>query len=65
MVVAQDLDLDVARTRHVALEEDPVVAEAAAASRRARRDGLVELGASVTMRMPLPPPPAAAFTISG
>ncbi len=64
--VAEDLDLDVAGARDVALEEDAIVAEAARRLAPRRRDRLVELAPRAsTMRMPLPPPPAAAFTSSG
>ena len=66
MGVAEDLDLDVAGPGDVALEEHPVVAEAAErlALRGGHRLGEV-VGACATTRMPLPPPPAAALTSSG
>ena len=64
--VAEDLDLDVAGPGDVALEEDPVVAEAAGRLAPGGGHRLGEVGRPrPRSRMPLPPPPAAAFTSSG
>ena len=63
--VEQDLDLDVAPALDEALEDQPVVAERGAprvARPRARPRG--DRG-SRTVRIPLPPPPAAGLTRSG
>ncbi len=64
--VRDDLDLHVARVLQVLLQVDGAVGEGL--FRLVRGDGqdVGQLAAlSRTMRMPLPPPPAAAFTITG
>jgi hypothetical protein len=64
--VAEHLEFDMPRMLDVALEDHARVAERAGrlALRRGQRVG--EFGFSLrTMRMPLPPPPAAALIISG
>ena len=66
VAVAEDLELDVVRLLHEALEEHALVAEGAlrlaARGRELRRR--IRLPSS-TRRMPRPPPPATAFTRSG
>ena len=64
-VVAQQLDLDVARVLDVALEVDAPSPKAAAASRAAPWTASLSSAASSTRRMPRPPPPAAALTSTG
>ena len=64
--VGEDLDLDVAGLVEVLLEVHRVVAEARRSPRsapRARRES--KSSARSTRRMPLPPPPAAALSITG
>ena len=65
VAVAEDLHFDVLGAPDVALEEHGVVAE----SRGGLALGLLELGLKSsgfsTTRMPRPPPPNAALTISG
>ena len=63
--VCENLDLDVAWALDVALGEDAPVAETGLRFARCRSQGVVELSAERTTRMPRPPPPAAALTISG
>ncbi len=63
--IEEDLDLDVPGALDEPLEDEPVVAEdggrLATAAARASRSRL----GSRTMRIPLPPPPAAGLTRSG
>ena len=63
--IEQDLDLDVARTLDEPLQDQPVVPNAAAASRRAAASASGRRSRSRTVRMPLPPPPAAGLTSIG
>ena len=64
--VGQDLHLDVARALDIALDIKPAVAESSARlSLRARTISSSSIAASRTMRMPLPPPPAAGLISSG
>ena len=65
MLVAEDLDLDVARAEKRALEKQPPVAEGAPGFRACRAQRGVERSGDRTIRMPRPPPPALAFTITG
>ena len=66
VVIAEQLHFDVARRHDAALEIDRAVAERATALRSARRAARpADPPATATMRMPLPPPPATAFSISG
>jgi hypothetical protein len=66
VLVAEHLDLDVARAFDELLDEHAVVAEA---EREALALGRLEAFAHVrsdqASRMPLPPPPAEAFIITG
>ena len=64
--IAEQLDLDVTRTRQPALEVHARVAERGAGlrPRGANRTGSRSAARSTT-RMPLPPPPATALTTSG
>ena len=66
VLVAEQLDLDVARRRDAALEVDGGIAERGAGF-GARGPHRVEerVGGRRPSRMPLPPPPATALTISG
>ena len=66
VLVAEHLDLDVARIDDELLDEDAVVAErglrlGARARKALRRPRLLECA----IRMPLPPPPAEALIITG
>ena len=63
--VAQDLHLDVAGAAHVAFEEDRIVAEGRAGFAPRLGQPLANSAALRTTRMPRPPPPKAALTISG
>ena len=64
--VEQDLDLDVTRPFDEALEDQPVVVERRDGfPARARRGHRSSVFGSRTVRMPLPPPPAAGLTSSG
>ena len=64
--VAHHLDLDVARVDDVLLEVDRVVAEARARPRSGRRGRRSRSSAAEgIIRIPLPPPPAAALSITG
>ena len=65
VAVAEDLELDVARLDQVLLEVDRAVAEGL--RRLVARGGelAVDLLGASTMRMPRPPPPAAALRITG
>jgi hypothetical protein len=63
--VGEDLRLDVARTLDEALEVDRIVAERARGSPRVSSNALSSSPAARSTRMPLPPPPAAALSISG
>ena len=65
VMVAEDLDLDVARAGEIFLEEDAAVAEGRLSLARGGFERGFEAGASGTTRMPRPPPPAAAFTRIG
>jgi hypothetical protein len=60
--VAEQLDLDVARAEQPALEVDRRVAERRPASERAVRIARRDRPGVMTVRMPLPPPPATALT---
>ncbi len=66
MAVGQHLDLDVARLLDELLDEDAVVAEAGArlVGWRARKPSRISSSLRA-MRMPLPPPPAEALTMTG
>ena len=64
MLVAQHLDLDVARLSDEFFDEDPVVAKALAAS-FLETETLRALSSFQAMRIPLPPPPALALIITG
>ena len=64
--IAEHLDLDVARPEDRLLEVDGVVAEGALRLAPRALAGAGELVlACATRRMPLPPPPAAALSITG
>jgi hypothetical protein len=63
--VAQDLHLDVARAAHQLLEIDLVVAEGGQRPRAARPPAPGEVGSVSITRMPRPPPPQLALSISG
>ena len=65
MLVAEHLDLDVARTFDVLLDVYRIIAERVLrlALRGGERRG--ELIAGCTTRIPFPPPPAAAFSSTG
>ena len=66
VLVAQHLDLDVARIGDEFLDEDAVVAEGDLGLRaRARRKPSSTSARLWAMRMPLPPPPAEALIITG
>ena len=66
VTIGQHLHFDVARALDVALDVDPAILEAALGL-AARRLELARPGASAerTMRMPRPPPPAAALISTG
>ena len=64
--VGEDLHLDVAAALDVLLDQHGVVAERARAPRAGRRPRASAYSAAPrTIRMPLPPPPAAALTSTG
>ena len=64
--VGEQLDLDVARSLDVSLAEDGAVAERGLGLAARRRDARPPaLPGTRTIRIPRPPPPAAAFTSSG
>ena len=63
--IGEDLDLDVARVLDGALEQEPGVAERALASAAAEASAASSPASLATSRMPRPPPPATALTISG
>ena len=66
VLVGEHLELDVLGVLDVALDEDLVAAEGAAAPRSARTAaGAAARPRSRTTRIPRPPPPAAALSISG
>ena len=58
VLVSQDLDLDVARSFDVALDEQPVVAEGLHGLAPGGGDLRRDVRPACTIRMPLPPPPA-------
>ncbi len=63
--VREELHFDVPRLFEVALAEDRSVAEGRAASLRAVASAFSRSTGERTIRIPRPPPPAAAFTSSG
>ncbi len=63
--VGEQLDLDVSRALEVALEEDGVVTECSGRLAPAASTASSSSADVRTIRMPRPPPPAAAFTRSG
>ena len=63
--VEQDLDLDVARAVQQTLQDQPVVAEGAAASRRGGSQRIGQVDRVAHDAHPLPAPPAAGLTSSG
>ena len=65
VMIGQQLHFDVARTRETPLEIDRESPKAAPASDRAARIAEGSSAALLTTRMPLPPPPATAFTMTG
>ena len=65
VVIGDQLHLDVAGLGHDALEEHRRVAERLATLRPGALEGGDELVGLVDRRIPRPPPPAAALTISG
>ncbi len=66
MLVGHDLQLDVARLLHVALEVHRAVAEGGQRLGRGGVEGLADLGAPRgQIFMPRPPPPAAALRMTG
>ena len=65
MLVADHLDFDMARLGDEFLDEQPVVAETRAASFCEDWIACTSSSSVWTMRRPLPPPPADAFTITG
>ena len=66
LAVAEDLHLDVARTRYVLLQEHAAVAESCCrrAARRCRRRARSS-ASSAHCCMPMPPPPAVLLSITG
>ncbi len=65
MLVAEDLDLDVARLEDGLLDVDERVAEGAAGLALGALERGAELVFLWTRRMPLPPPPKAALISTG
>ena len=66
MAVGDDLDLDVPGAGDQPLQEDHAAAERALGLVAGALVGVLELGgASRPSRMPRPPPPAVALSISG
>ncbi len=63
--VAEDLHLDVARVGDEALEEDARVAETACAVRSTAANRSRTSASSAQSCMPMPPPPALLFSITG
>jgi hypothetical protein len=63
--VGEYLDLDVARTLEVFLRQHLVVAEGTDRFALARGQRLLEVAVFSITRMPLPPPPADAFSSTG
>jgi hypothetical protein len=63
--VGKHLDLDVARALQVFFDQHLVVAEGADRFALARGQRGLEIFARSTTRMPLPPPPALAFSSTG
>ena len=65
VVVGEDLDLDVPRPRERLLEVDALVAEGAPGLGSRAGECLASSAGRATSRRPLPPPPAAALSITG
>ena len=65
MGVGEHLDLDVPGLDEHPLEIDRAVGERRARLAAGRLDAAGNSSAPATARIPLPPPPAAAFTSSG
>ena len=65
VLVAEHLDLDVARRLDELLDEHAVVAEAGEPLALDRLEALAHVLLVNARRMPLPPPPAEAFIITG
>src|SRR5208283_5015981 len=65
MLVAENLHLDVARVGDELLQVHLVVAEGALSLAARVLVSGAQLTGSLTIRIPLPPPPAAAFSITG
>ncbi len=65
VLVAEHLNLDMARLLDIFLDEHAVVAEARLRLRLRRVEAFLHLFAAIAMRMPLPPPPADALIITG
>ena len=63
--VGDDLDFDMTRRGDVFLDEDAAVAESGLRFTRREAEAFAQLGIAAGMRMPLPPPPAAALIITG
>jgi hypothetical protein len=65
VAVAQNLDFDVAGAAHEAFDEDGVVAEGGGSFAAGFFQLAGKIGRVLTTRMPRPPPPKAALTMSG
>ena len=63
--VAEDLDLDVARVLDQLLDVDAAIAKCAQRFARSGFERRLQILRRSTRRMPLPPPPATAFSITG
>ena len=65
MVIGEQLHFDVPRPFETALEIDRRIAEGGACFRSRGADALGRSAGLLTTRMPFPPPPATALTITG
>ena len=65
LLVAEHLDLDMARAEQRALDQETAVAERALGLGGGWRSAASSSSGARTIRMPRPPPPALALTISG
>ena len=65
VLIAKDLDLDVAGVFDQLLDVDAAIAEGAQSFARGGVEAGARSSARSTRRMPLPPPPATALSITG